>query len=54
VAGAFRCSRGIVNFGMESVLAAERAEQFNKILAQVAQTTGVFGKDVDAATDADD
>jgi hypothetical protein len=50
VAGAFAI-RGIVNFGMESVLAAERAEQFNSILEQVAKTTGVFGKDVDAATD---
>ena len=50
VAGAFAV-RGIVNFGMESVLAAERAQQFNSILEQVAQTTGVFGKDVDAATD---
>ena len=50
VAGAFAV-RGIVNFGMESVLAAERAGQFNRILEQVAQTTGVFGKDVDAATD---
>jgi hypothetical protein len=50
VAGAFAI-RGIVNFGMESVLAAERAQQFNSILEQVAKTTGVFGKDVDAATD---
>jgi hypothetical protein len=50
VAGAFAI-RGIVNFGMESILAAERAEQFNSILEQVAKTTGVFGKDVDAATE---
>jgi hypothetical protein len=50
VAGAFAI-RGIVNFGMESVIAAERAQQFNDILAQVAKTTGVLGSGVDAATD---
>jgi hypothetical protein len=50
VAGAFAI-RGIANFAMESVLAAERAQQFNNILIQVAKTTGVFGKDVNAATD---
>jgi hypothetical protein len=50
VAGAFAI-RGIANFAMESVLAAERAEQFNNILRQVAETTDVFGDDVDAATD---
>jgi hypothetical protein len=49
VAGAFAI-RGIVNFGMESVIAAERAQQFNDILAQVAKTTGVLGADVGAAT----
>lgn len=49
VAGAFAI-RGIVNFGMESVLAAERAQQFNSILEQVAKTTGVFGADLGAAT----
>jgi len=49
VAGAFAI-RGIVNFGLESVIAAERAQQFNDILAQVAKTTGVLGADVGAAT----
>ena len=49
VAGAFAI-RGIVNFGMESIIAAERAQQFNDILAQVAKTTGVLGADVGAAT----
>jgi hypothetical protein len=49
VAGAFAI-RGIVNFGLESVIAAERAQQFNDILAQVAKTTGVLGSDVGAAT----
>jgi hypothetical protein len=50
VAGAFAI-RGIANFAMESVIAAERAQQFNDILAQVAKTTGVLGSGVDAATD---
>jgi hypothetical protein len=50
VAGAFAV-RGIVNFAMESVIAAERAQQFNDILAQVAKTTGVLGSGVGAATD---
>jgi hypothetical protein len=49
VAGAFAI-RGIFNFGMEAVIAAERAQQFNDILAQVAKTTGVLGADVGAAT----
>jgi hypothetical protein len=50
VGGAFAI-RGIANFAKEAVLGAERAEQFNKILTQVAETTGVFGADVNAATD---
>ena len=49
VAGAFAI-RGIFNFGMEAIIAAERAQKFNDVLAQVAKTTGVFGSDVNAAT----
>jgi hypothetical protein len=50
VAGAFAI-RGIVNFGMESVIAAERAQQFNDILVQVAKTTNTFGGSLTAGTD---
>jgi hypothetical protein len=50
VAGAFAI-RGIVNFGMESVIAAERAQQFNDILVQVAKTTNTFGGNLTAGTD---
>jgi hypothetical protein len=49
VAGAFAI-RGIANFAKEAVLGAERAQQFDNILKQVAQTTGVFGANVNAAT----
>jgi hypothetical protein len=50
VAGAFAI-RGIVNFGLESVIAAERAQQFNDILVQVAKTTNTFGGNLTAGTD---
>jgi hypothetical protein len=50
VAGAFAI-RGIVNFGMEAIIAAERAQQFNDILVQVAKTTNTFGGNLTAGTD---
>jgi hypothetical protein len=50
VAGAFAI-RGIANFAMESVIAAERAQQFNDILVQVAKTTNTFGGNLTAGTD---
>jgi hypothetical protein len=50
VAGAFAI-RGVVNFGMEAVIAAERAQQYNDVLIQVAKTTGVFGSGLGVATD---
>jgi hypothetical protein len=49
VAGAFAV-RGLFNFAKDAVLGAERAQQFDNILKQVANTTGVFGSGVNAAT----
>jgi hypothetical protein len=49
VAGAFAI-RGIVNFGMESIIAAERAQQFNDILVQVAKATDTFGANLTGGT----
>ena len=49
VAGAFAI-RGIVNFAKEAVLGAERAQQFNDILVQVAKTTNAFGSNLTAGT----
>ena len=50
IAGAFAV-RAVVNFATEAVLAAERAEQFNSVLRQVAKTTNVFGNGVTGVTD---
>jgi hypothetical protein len=49
VAGAFAI-RGIFNFGMEAVIAAERAQQFNDILVQVAKSTDTFGANLTGGT----
>jgi hypothetical protein len=49
VAGAFAI-RGIFNFGMEAIIAAERAQQFNDILVQVAKTTDTFGANLTGGT----
>jgi hypothetical protein len=49
VAGAFAI-RGVFRFAQESVLAAERAQQFNDILVQVAKTTDTFGGNLTAGT----
>ena len=49
VAGAFAI-RGLVNFAQEAVLGAERAQQFDNILTQVAKTTGAFGNNLTSGT----
>jgi hypothetical protein len=49
VAGAFAVG-AIFRFAKESVLAAERAQQFNDILVQVAKTTDTFGANLTGGT----
>jgi hypothetical protein len=49
VAGAFAIG-AVFRFAKESVLAAERAQQFNDILTQVAKTTDAFGGNLTAGT----
>jgi hypothetical protein len=49
VAGAFAVG-AIFRFAKESVLAAERAQQFNDILTQVAKTTDAFGSNLTSGT----
>jgi hypothetical protein len=50
VAGAFAIG-AVFRFAKESVLAAERAQQFNDILTQVAKTTDAFGGNLTGGTD---
>jgi hypothetical protein len=49
VAGAFAI-RAIGNFAAETVRMAEEVQQSEAVLRQVAETTGVFGTEVDAVT----
>jgi hypothetical protein len=49
VAGAFAIG-AVFRFAKESVLAGERAQQFNDILVQVAKTTDAFGGNLAAGT----
>jgi hypothetical protein len=49
VAGAFAIG-AVFRFAKESVLAAERAQQFNDILVQVAKTTDAFGTNLTGGT----
>jgi hypothetical protein len=49
VAGAFAIG-AVFRFAKESVLAAERAQQFNDILVQVAKTTDTFGANLTGGT----
>jgi hypothetical protein len=50
VAGAFAVG-SVFRFAKESILAAERAQQFNDILVQVAKTTDTFGANLTGGTD---
>jgi hypothetical protein len=50
VAGAFAIG-AVFRFAKESVLAGERAQQFNDILVQVAKTTDAFGANLTGGTD---
>ena len=49
VAGAFAV-RAVFNFGAETIRMAEEVKQSEAVLRQVAQTTGVFGNEVDSVT----
>jgi hypothetical protein len=49
VAGAFAI-RAVFNFASETIRMAEEVQQSEAVLRQVAETTGVFGNEVDAVT----